>query len=684
MKKIIVCLVYVALFVSINVSASEIIKAQEVENKNLEDVVTDASLKEYLNVSKFHRDYDTPISAADMESLSGFLSVSSNTNTVNTAKIKSLEGIQYATNITGLQCAIQALTYVPPLEDLTKLQKITLKNNNLTNIDFLENSSVEILDISANKISSLAPLSTLSNITELNIGDNTSLTDFTPIANLTTLEVLKIGSNSTYDITDISFVENLENLTELKIYSHSLEDISPIQSLTSLEVLNLNGNNGSEISDLSALQNLENLRSVDLNFRSKVYDISPLQTVSTIMVRDQRPVLPPTAIGYGMDATIENPVKDKYGNTIALTDISSGAVYNNETNTISLEGITKNTTITAEFEDPTNSNYYGTISFPIIVDNPPVFSAMDDLIIKQGFGDEIDLLADVVVTDVEDGDLTSKVEVDDQDVDYEETGVYEIEYQVEDSIGNSVIATRTVKVVSYITGNSVGIADEETILLEEQLIDLFKVVNSDAELISVDQSQVDYSKPGVYEVVFTDESANEIIGSLQIRDLMPSLEVSSDLITLGVGETIDDILNQLSYSATEITSGDLTAFIDINDSEIDYATIGNYPLIFSVSDEEGNVVTKSVQVYISEEDSVEPIDPNEPSNPIDESDEADNQVSNDKVNNIDQSDQPVVTNEKTKTIVPMSLLSTGNNRILTITSFIMIAIIALGFKVIRK
>jgi Leucine-rich repeat (LRR) protein len=82
----------------------------------------------------------------------------------------------------------------------------------------------------------------------LSLGDN-QISDITTISDLANLTELHLWINQISDITSLS---NLTNLTQLGLSWNQISDISPLQSLTSLTALWLNGN---QISDIEPLVN---------------------------------------------------------------------------------------------------------------------------------------------------------------------------------------------------------------------------------------------------------------------------------------------------------------------------------------------------------------------------------------------------------------------------------------------
>ncbi|WOO91944.1 DUF5011 domain-containing protein (plasmid) [Mollicutes bacterium LVI A0078] len=127
------------------------------------------------------------------------------------------------------------------------------------------------------------------------------------------------------------------------------------------------------------------------------------------------------------------------------------------------------------------------------------------------------------------------------------------------------------------------------------------------------------------------------------------------------------MLEQLTYSATEITEGDLTSSISIDDSAVDYSTAGSYDVIFSVQDEEGNEVSKTVTVII-EDDSTEVVNPETPD--VSDPDEVTSEDSTDEVSTEDSTDD----------FKEMSLATTGGKIIGTLAVLLAIVIVALGLK----
>ena len=119
-----------------------------------------------------------------------------------------------------------------------------------------------------NQISDISPLASLSNLTKLNLGGN-EISDISPLASLTNLGALDLVNNQ---ISEVSPLASLSNLASLNLRGNQISDISPLASLSNLTKLNLGGN---QISDISPLASLPNLTELDLR-ENRISDLSPL------------------------------------------------------------------------------------------------------------------------------------------------------------------------------------------------------------------------------------------------------------------------------------------------------------------------------------------------------------------------------------------------------------------------
>ena len=120
---------------------------------------------------------------------------------------------------------------------------------NLTHL-YLHDRKVFGVWVNSNAITNFSPLSGLTNLTDLYLGNN-AITDISPLSGLTNLTNLILYDNT---ITDISPLSGLTNLTELVLWENSITDVSPLEGLINLTILELSNNPIADFSPLCALQ----------------------------------------------------------------------------------------------------------------------------------------------------------------------------------------------------------------------------------------------------------------------------------------------------------------------------------------------------------------------------------------------------------------------------------------------
>ena len=232
--------------------------------------------------------------------------------------VNSLEGLQFATNLTYLRLAahywspeqhewinLNEISDLSPLADLTKLTYINIPTNSrITDLSHLSGLiNLTELRLWNNNITDLSPISSLINLTTLDIGSNDRLsdlsplselinlrnlwayyndvTDITPLSKLTNLEILSIFANY---ITDITGLSNLTNLVHLDIGYNRIADITPLMDLTRLTFLGV----GTKVTDLSALSGLTNLMTLRLgnNELTDIFGLSGLINLTTLWLQE--------------------------------------------------------------------------------------------------------------------------------------------------------------------------------------------------------------------------------------------------------------------------------------------------------------------------------------------------------------------------------------------------------------
>ncbi len=189
------------------------------------------------------------------------------TTTAPVEEFITIKGKQYSTALTELHLdPVLALTDVVTDEDIKPLSKMI----NLTGLDLGYN----------NNISDISTLRGLTNLTSLNLEYN-DISDISPLSELTNLNALTLEHNN---ISDISPLIGLTDLTYLNLRENDISDIGVLNKLTNLTDLDLQNNN---ISDISVLSELTNLTELDLE-SNNISDISALKGLTNLTSLDLR------------------------------------------------------------------------------------------------------------------------------------------------------------------------------------------------------------------------------------------------------------------------------------------------------------------------------------------------------------------------------------------------------------
>ena len=177
-----------------------------------------------------------PIVSSEMETLTHL--------TARNANISDLTGIEFATHLKVLSL------------DSEEIAPGTWRNSNsVSDLSPLAGlTRLEVLYLWGNSVSDISPLAGLTNLKHLGL-DGNNISDVSVLAGLTNLESLFIDGNP---ISDISVLAKLTNLTRLGLDSTTISDLSPLAGVTNLTWMRLNNNNISDLSPLVANTGLGN------------------------------------------------------------------------------------------------------------------------------------------------------------------------------------------------------------------------------------------------------------------------------------------------------------------------------------------------------------------------------------------------------------------------------------------
>ena len=117
-------------------------------------------------------------------------------------KVKSLEGIQYASNLRRLILNFNQITDLTPLRDLSNLAVLRLEGNQITDLTPLRDlSNLVVLDLYNNHISDLTPLK------------NLNLINFTALDQTITLPTIYVLNKQPYSASVQTAIKNLNGTT---------------------------------------------------------------------------------------------------------------------------------------------------------------------------------------------------------------------------------------------------------------------------------------------------------------------------------------------------------------------------------------------------------------------------------------------------------------------------------------
>lgn len=209
-------------------------------------------------------------------------------------QIKSLEGLEYCTDLAVLHLNENQIEDIGAVSDLRKLKELYLIRNMVKDVSAIKPLiEMKRLGLSANQIVDLLPLSGLDQLRALDLGEN-EIQVISPLGNLTRLTSLRLDRNR---ISDISALAQMSEMKDLRLGSNQIGDITPLQKMIQLQVLELEFNEVTDLSpleklgdlyslrlssnplgDIRILAGLENLRFLDL-YNCRISDISPLASL---------------------------------------------------------------------------------------------------------------------------------------------------------------------------------------------------------------------------------------------------------------------------------------------------------------------------------------------------------------------------------------------------------------------
>ncbi|SQC56695.1 Bacterial Ig-like domain (group 3) [Listeria newyorkensis] len=244
---------------------------------------------------------------------------------------------------------------------------------------------------------------------------------------------------------------------------------------------------------------------------------------------------------------------------------------------------------------PSVTRKVATKTIKVTVTGKPIIEAKDHTIYV---GDNFDPLAEVSAKDAKDGDLTGKLELIKNDVDNMTPGVYDVTYQVTNSVGESTTKTIQVTVLS----KPIIEAKDHTIYVGDNFDPLAEVSAKDAKdgdltgKLELIKNDVDNMTPGVYDVTYqvTNSVGESTTKTIQVTVLSKPIIEAKDH-TIYVGDNFDPLAE---VSAKDAKDGDLTGKLELIKNDVDNMTPGVYDVTYQVTNSVGESTTKTIQVTV--------------------------------------------------------------------------------------
>lgn len=257
-----------------------------------------------------------------------------------------------------------------------------------------------------------------------------------------------------------------------------------------------------------------------------------------------------------------------------------------------------------------NSNSYGwtlaaapgvkiTLSTVVVENKAPVINAVDKKIIQ---GTKLNELEGVTATDKEDGDITKKVIVESSTVNINKVGKYTITYKVTDSKNKST--TKTINVTVTENKKPTITATDKIITQGVSFNPLTGVTAKDTEdgkieKIEVIENTVNNKVVGTYKITYkvTDsynQSVTKTIKVTVVENQLPVITATDKKIARG--ESFNPLKN---VTATDAEDGKIEK-IEVVENTVNINKVGEYKVIYKVTDSFKNSVTKEIKVTVIE------------------------------------------------------------------------------------
>ena len=149
------------------------------------------------------------------------------------------------------------------LQDLTKLESLRIYGDGTLSLKGLENmASLQTLFLSQHNSDfacvDIEELSNLTGLLDVTLWIDERSTNMAPLSNLTNLRYLYLYAWNVPAVSDLSFLNGMDQLQSLTLYESTVTDISPLRSLNNLQTLSIR-EYGEKITDWSPVDHVPNV-----------------------------------------------------------------------------------------------------------------------------------------------------------------------------------------------------------------------------------------------------------------------------------------------------------------------------------------------------------------------------------------------------------------------------------------
>lgn len=233
-----------------------------------------------------------------------------------------------------------------------------------------------------------------------------------------------------------------------------------------------------------------------------------------------------------------------------------------------------------------------------VENNFPVIKAVDKTIFE---GETFNDREGVTANDVEDGDITSKIEVTENTVNTKVPGTYKVTYKVKDTADNETIKTINV-IVKENKAPIIKVEDQKVVIGNKLNIKITATDEEDGDLtskIKETENTVKLDTVGTYKIIYqvTDKYGKTTTKEIKVEVIdrtNPYIHANDFVISVG------NDYNQkagLEY-AKDADGKDITADVIVLEDTVKKDVPGTYKIIYQVTDSFGKTGTKEIKVYV--------------------------------------------------------------------------------------